>query len=103
MTPFCSDARVYVAGHGGIVGSDLVRQLRASGFHNILTATRQEVDLRHQAAVDRWFDRNRPDVVFLAAGTVGGILANSSRPAEFIYDNLMIHATVVHAAYQSGV
>jgi GDP-L-fucose synthase len=97
------DARIYVAGHTGLVGSAIVRRLHADGFSNILTASRRELDLRDQAAVDRWFAANRPQFVFLVAGTVGGILANSTRPAEFIYDNMMIHATVVHAAHREGV
>jgi GDP-L-fucose synthase len=80
-----------------------VRRLEQAGHTNILTATRHELDLRDQSAVDRWFQANRPEYVYLAAGTVGGILANSTRPAEFIYDNLMIHSTVVHAAHTSGV
>lgn len=96
-------ARVFVAGHRGLVGSALVRLLRAEGFTNILTATRDELDLRHQSAVSEWFDEHRPEFVFLVAGTVGGIGANAARPAEFIYDNLMIHGTVVHSAYESGV
>lgn len=95
--------KIFVAGHRGLVGSALVRRLQADGFENILTATRDELDLRNQAAVNEYFDRERPDVVFLAAGTVGGIMANSTRPAEFIYDNMLIHATVVHASYLSGV
>jgi GDP-L-fucose synthase len=97
------DAMIYVAGHAGLVGSAIVRRLTADGFSNILTASRQELDLRDQAAVDRWFAAHRPEFVFLVAGTVGGILANSTRPAEFIYDNMMIHATVVHAAHREGV
>jgi GDP-L-fucose synthase len=97
------DARVFVAGHAGLVGSAMVRRLEAEGFTTILTATRDQLDLRDQAAVNYWFRANRPEFVFLVAGTVGGILANSTRPAEFIYDNLMIHATVVHAAYLYGV
>jgi GDP-L-fucose synthase len=92
------DARVFVAGHGGLVGSAIVRRLAAEGFSSVLTATRAQLDLRDQAAVNYWFRANRPEHVFLVAGTVGGILANSTRPAEFIYDNMMIHATVVHAA-----
>jgi GDP-L-fucose synthase len=89
---------MYVAGHRGLVGSALVRKLRSAGFNNILCATRQQLDLRDQAAVNYWFQANRPEYVFLVAGTVGGILANSTRPAEFIYDNLMIHATITHAS-----
>ncbi len=96
-------ARIYVAGHRGLVGSAIVRRLKDEGFAEILTATRDELDLRDQAAVGRWFRENRPEYVFLVAGTVGGILANSTRPAEFIYDNLMIHATVVHAAHEQQV
>jgi GDP-L-fucose synthase len=94
------NARVYVAGHGGLVGSALVRHLEDRGFTNILTATRQQLDLRDQAEVSHWFKANQPEYVFLVAGTVGGILANSTRPAEFIYDNIMIHGTVVHAAHE---
>jgi GDP-L-fucose synthase len=94
--------RILVTGHGGLVGSAITRRLRTEGIEP-LVATRQELDLRDQAAVNRWFERERPDYVFLVAGTVGGILANSTRPAEFIYDNMMIHATCVHAAHLYGV
>ncbi len=97
------DARIYVAGHRGLVGSAIVRRLEAEGFTNLLTATRQELDLRDQSAVNRWFEAQRPQYVFMVAGTVGGILANSTRPAEFIYDNLMMHATVVHASHLTRV
>jgi GDP-L-fucose synthase len=96
-------ARIFVAGHRGLVGSAIVRRLQTGGFHNLLTATRQQLDLRDQAAVNYWFRANRPEYVFLVAGTVGGILANSTRPAEFLYDNMLIHATVVHASYLYGV
>jgi len=97
--PIERSSRVYVAGHAGLVGSAVVRHLRANGYDNLLTATREQLDLRDQAAVNYWFRANRPEAVFLVAGTVGGILANSTRPAEFLYDNMMIHATVVHAAH----
>ena len=93
------NARIFVSGHRGLVGSAMVRRLSSAGYRNILTATRQQLDLRDQAAVNYWFRANRPEYVFLVAGTVGGILANSTRPAEFLYDNMMIHATVVHAAH----
>jgi GDP-L-fucose synthase len=96
------DARIYVAGHRGLVGSAITRRLRDAGFTSLLAATHEQVDLRDQAAVNYWFKANRPEYVYLVAGTVGGILANSTRPAEFIYDNLMIHATVVHAAHLFG-
>src|SRR6188472_1652738 len=102
MTTIDRNARVYVAGHRGLVGSAMVRHLQAEGFANILTATREQVDLRDQSEVSHWFKAHRPDYVFLVAGTVGGILANSTRPAEFIYDNLMIHGTVVEAAHLYG-
>jgi GDP-L-fucose synthase len=94
-----TSSRIFVAGHRGLVGSAMLRRLAADGFSNVLTASRDQLDLRDQAAVNYWFRANRPEYVFLVAGTVGGILANSTRPAEFIYDNMLIHATVVHAAY----
>src|SRR5262245_43484151 len=97
------NAKVYIAGHSGLVGSAIVRRLRQGVYSRLLTAAHADLDLRDQSAVNAWFGANRPDYVILAAGTVGGILANSTRPAEFIYDNMLIHATVVHAAYVSGV
>ena len=100
---FPKDARIFIAGHRGLVGSAIVRRLQQDGFSNLLTATREQLDLRDQAAVNYWFRANRPEYVFLVAGTVGGILANSTRPAEFLYDNMMIHGTVVHAAHLYGV
>jgi GDP-L-fucose synthase len=97
------DYKVFVAGHRGLVGSAILRRLEQVPNSVALTATRDELDLRDQAAVNYWFKANRPEYVYLVAGTVGGILANSTRPAEFIYDNMMIHATVVHAAHLYGV
>lgn len=96
-------SRVFVAGHRGLAGSAIVRRLEREPDIEVLTATREQLDLRDQAAVNYWFKANRPEYVYLAAGTVGGILANSTRPAEFIYDNMLIHATVVHAAHLYGV
>jgi GDP-L-fucose synthase len=103
LTQLQTHSRIYVAGHSGLVGSALIRRLERDGFSNILTASRQQLDLRDQAEVSHWFKANRPEFVFLVAGTVGGIMANSTRPAEFIYDNMMIHGTVVHASHQYGV
>ena len=94
--------RVFVAGHRGLAGSAILRRLAREPNLEILTATREQLDLRDQAAVTYWFKANRPEYIYLAAGTVGGIFANSTRPAEFIYDNMLIHATVVHAAHQYG-
>jgi len=94
--------RVWVAGHRGMVGQALVRRLEREDC-TILTATRSELDLRDQRATAAWVADRRPNVVLVAAATVGGILANDRRPAEFLYDNLMIEANVIHAAWQSGV
>jgi GDP-L-fucose synthase len=89
---------VYVAGHHGMVGSALVRRLAREGVE-LLTASRSEADLRDQAAVNAWFAAKRPQVVFLAAGKVGGIVANNTLRAEFLYDNLAIATNVIHAAH----
>ena len=97
------DAPVFVAGHRGLVGSAVVRRLGAAGFSDLRTVGREELDLRDQAAVEAWFRAEEPRYVFLVAGTVGGIQPNRTRPAEFLYDNLMIHGTVVHASHLVGV
>jgi GDP-L-fucose synthase len=93
--------RVFVAGHRGMVGSAIVRRLAGEDC-TILTAGRRELDLRGQAEVERWLSDHRPQVVIVAAATVGGIQANSTRPAEFLYDNLMIETNLIHGAYQAG-
>lgn len=96
-------ARIFVAGHRGMVGSALVRRLSAEGYHNVVTRSRAELDLTDQAAVNRFFEQEKIDVVLLAAARVGGILANASRPGEFIYENLVIETNVIHAAYRAQV
>jgi GDP-L-fucose synthase len=97
-----SNIRVFVAGHRGMVGRALVRRLETEKCE-IVTATRAELDLRNQAAVRAWMSKNQPQVVFLAAAKVGGILANDTYPADFLYDNLMIEANVIEAAQAAGV
>lgn len=97
------DSKIYVAGHCGMVGSAIVRLLKDSGFSNIITRTSSKLDLRNQAAVNAFFEEEKPEFVFLAAAKVGGILANDMYRAEFLYDNLMIEANVIHVAYQHQV
>ena len=97
------NAKIYIAGHRGLAGSAIVRQLRSQGYVNIITRTSAELDLRCQAAVDAFFRAFRPEYVFLAAAKVGGIWANNRYPAEFIYDNLAIATNVIHAAHCYGV
>ncbi|GIV42097.1 MAG: GDP-L-fucose synthase [Vicingaceae bacterium] len=96
-------SRIYVAGHRGMVGSALLRKLQKEGFENIITRTSSELDLTRQYDVEKFFEENRPDYVFLAAAKVGGILANNTYRADFIYKNLMIEANVIHASYLYGV
>ena len=91
VQPVSQKKRVFVAGHRGLVGSVLLRRLQHEHVE-VLTATREQLDLRNQSEVSNWFKAHRPEQVYLVAGTVGGILANSTRPGEFIYDNLMIHS-----------
>jgi GDP-L-fucose synthase len=97
------DDKIYVAGHRGMVGSAIVRALEARGYRNIIRRTHAELDLTRQAAVERFFETERPAYVFLAAAKVGGIVANSAYPADFIYRNTMISANIIHAAYLWGV
>ncbi|MFL9907933.1 GDP-L-fucose synthase family protein [Paraburkholderia sp. RL17-337-BIB-A] len=96
-------ARIFVAGHRGMVGSALVRRLEADGYHNFVTRSRAELDLMDQAAVNGFFEREKIEVVLLAAARVGGILANASQPGEFIYENLVIETNVIHAAFRAQV
>lgn len=97
------DSKIFVAGHRGLVGAAIVRRLRADGCNNLILAGRDRVDLTRQADVERFFQAERPQYVFLAAAKVGGIHANDSYPAQFIRDNLAIQTNVIHAAWQSGV
>ena len=95
--------KIYVAGHRGLAGSALLRRLKAGGYSNIVTRTHAELDLTNQAAVQQFFENERPDHVFLAAAKVGGIHANNTYPADFIYQNLAIQNNVIHCAWRSGV
>jgi len=95
--------KIYIAGHRGLVGSALKRKLESKGYTNLIFRTHRELDLTNQQAVNDFFEKERPEYIFLAAAKVGGILANSSYPAEFIYENLMIEANVINAAYKYGV
>ena len=96
------DSLIYVAGHRGMVGSAIIRQLRRQGFNNIVTRTHSELDLTRQDAVEAFFNEVRPEYVFLAAAKVGGIEANRKAPADFMYQNMMLEMNVIHAAWQSG-
>jgi len=97
------DSKIYIAGHKGLVGSAIVRALNAQGFNNLIVRTRAELDLKDQSAVNEFFAEEQPAYVFLAAAKVGGILANSSYPADFIYENLVIETNIIHAAYKNKV
>jgi len=97
------DSKIYVAGHRGMVGSAIVRKLNAEGYNNLVTRTSKEVDLRNQAVVNEFFSKEQPRYVVLAAAKVGGILANNTYRADFLYDNLMIESNVIHAAYENEV
>jgi len=98
-----TDARIFVAGHRGLVGGAILRRLKQGGFTNLLCRSQRQLDLRRQGAVAGFFRREQPEYVFLAAARVGGIRANSTFPAQFIYDNLMIQVNVIHQAYLHGV
>jgi GDP-L-fucose synthase len=98
-----TQSKIYVAGHRGMVGAAIVRMLQARGESNIITRTHAELDLTNQAAVGAFFEQEKPDQVYLAAAKVGGVHANDTYPAEFIYQNLMIEANVINAAFQNGV
>ncbi|MGN0512813.1 MAG: GDP-L-fucose synthase family protein [Lachnospiraceae bacterium] len=97
------DAKIYVAGHRGMVGSAIVRCLNANGYNNIVTRTSKELDLRRQDQVEKFFEEEKPDYVFLAAAKVGGIMANSLHPADFMYDNMILEMNVIKAAYDNKV
>jgi len=97
------DAKIYVAGHRGLVGSAILRKLKQCGYENIVTRTSKELDLRNQQQVNEFFHAQNIDYVFLAAARVGGILANNTYPAEFIYDNIMIQSNIIHASYKHNV
>ncbi len=97
------DEKIYLAGHKGLVGGAIYRRLQKEGFTNIVTRTFEELDLCNQSAVNEFFEKEKPDYVILAAAKVGGIMANSTYPAEFIYQNIMIAANVIHASYKNGV
>jgi GDP-L-fucose synthase len=96
-------SKIYLAGHRGLVGSALKRKLESKGYTNLIFRTHKELDLTNQQAVNEFFEQEKPEYIFLAAAKVGGILANSTYPAEFIYENLMIEANIIHAAYKYGV
>lgn len=96
-------AKIYVAGNSGLVGSSLVRKLESEGYNNLVFTPYPEYDLRNQQQAEDFFEKEKPEYVFLAAAKVGGILANSTYPAEFIYDNLAIATNVIHASYKYGV
>ncbi len=98
-----TNSKIYIAGHDGMVGSAIIRNLKKKGYNNILTKDFRALDLTRQADVEAFFEKNKPEYVFLAAAKVGGILANNTYPAEFIYINLMIESNVIHAAHKNGV
>lgn len=96
------DAKIYVAGHRGMVGGAILRALQKAGYHNLVTRTSRELDLRRQADTEAFFAAEKPEYVFLAAAKVGGIVANSEAPADFLYENMMLEMNAIHAAWQNG-
>lgn len=96
-------SRIYIAGHRGMVGSAVHRKLEKEGYTHIITRTSAELDLRNQEAVNAFFEAEKPEYVFLAAAKVGGIVANNTYRAEFLYDNLMIESNIIHASHKVGV
>lgn len=97
------ESKIYIAGHNGLVGSAIVRTLQENGYYNLLMADFNSLDLRRQGEVEAFFEKHKPEYVFLAAAKVGGIYANDTYPAEFLYDNLMIEANIIHSAYLNKV
>ena len=102
VTPMKKSAKIYVAGHRGMVGSAIVRELERQGYKNIITRTHEELDLLRQDKVEYFFSKERPEFVFLAAAKVGGIMANSNSPADFMYQNMMLEMNVIHSAWING-
>ena len=96
------NAKIYVAGHSGMVGSAIVRELNRQGYTNIVVRSHKELDLCRQADVEKFFAEEKPEYVFLTAAKVGGIIANSESPADFMYDNMMIEMNIIHAAWLNG-
>ena len=96
------DAKIYVAGHRGMVGSAIVRELERQGYHNIITRSHKELDLCRQDAVEAFFEKEKPEYVFLAAAKVGGIVANQNALADFMYDNMILEMNVIHSAWTNG-
>jgi GDP-L-fucose synthase len=101
--PFNSQSKIYVAGHRGMVGSAIIRCLQAQGFNNIVTKTHSELDLTRQADVETFLQDEKPDYLYIAAAKVGGIHANNTYRAEFIYQNLMMESNLIHGAYLAGI
>ena len=97
------NSKIYVAGHKGMVGSAIVRELKKQGYTNILTRTHEELDLCRQEDVEKFFADEKPDYVFVAAAKVGGIIANQEALADFMYENMMIEMNIIHAAWKNGV